>query len=190
MCTGRWPCVFFPFLCVPFYVESDRDREYAAQGDRGSTGSVQPQRTWSQQALGLWRRGMCLVLSTTMLIVRSVFLCILWHWNNIYSCPFLDKETILPRESLREDAAEQLEGVPGIWNRKRDPGTRGRSFWAMPHRLRALRGVLDQGNVTFNPALTPASSCTSPSTMISHRHSKSSCTLFACNVDMWLYLLY
>lgn len=54
---GCWPCGFF--VCL--YVESDRDREYAPQGDRGPAGSVQPQRTWSQQALGLWGRGRCLV---------------------------------------------------------------------------------------------------------------------------------
>lgn len=29
-------------FCVCLYVEGDRDRKYAAQGDRGSTGSVQP----------------------------------------------------------------------------------------------------------------------------------------------------
>lgn len=60
-----WSCAFF--VCL--YVESDRDREYAPQGDRGSTGSVQPQRTWSQQALDLWGRGRCLVFSTTMRII-------------------------------------------------------------------------------------------------------------------------
>ena len=31
------------FVCL--YVESDRDREYAPQGDRGSAGGVQSQRT-------------------------------------------------------------------------------------------------------------------------------------------------
>lgn len=131
------------FLCV--YVEGDRDREHAPQGDRDSAGTVQPQRAWSQQALGLRRRGTRLVFSTTV----NCWKCLFDDVKNVYIF-FLGKETILPCQSLREDPAEQLEGVPGLWNWKWDPWARGCSFWTMPHRLCSLRRVLDQGNVAVN----------------------------------------
>lgn len=71
------------FVCL--YVESDRDREYAPQGDRGSAGGVQSQWTWSQQALGLWGRGRCLICC----LLKTCFLFILWHCEtSIYSCLF------------------------------------------------------------------------------------------------------
>lgn len=76
-------------LCLCLYVEGDRDREYAPQGDRGSAGIVQPQRTWSQQALGLWGRGMCHVFLTFLIVGKMLSLFVQRHWKtNIDSCHF------------------------------------------------------------------------------------------------------
>lgn len=76
---GSWK-LFLSFLFCIFvfsYVESDRDWEHAPQSDWGSPGSVQPQWTWSQQALGVWRRGMFLFPSTC---VWKEMLCFSHHW--------------------------------------------------------------------------------------------------------------
>lgn len=98
-----------------------------------------------------------------------------------------DQAAVLPRQSLGEDPAEQLAGVPWLWNRKRDTGACGGSLWTMPHRLRSLWGVLDQGSTSSELALFSATSLHSPQQRWFHMDSvKTSCTLFACNVDMWL----
>ncbi len=67
------------------------------------------------------------------------------HVNERRRFPPADKASVLPRQSLGEDPAEQLEGVPGLRAGERDSGARGGSVRALPDRLRALRGVLDQG---------------------------------------------
>lgn len=92
-----------------------------------------------------------------------------------------DQASVLPRQGLGEDAAEQLEGVPGLRAGERDAGACGGSVRALSDRLRSLRGVLDQGSYTLQPlALAPSlqpltSLITSTVTLAA---------LFVCNVDI------
>lgn len=61
-------------LCLCPNIEGDRDWEHAPQGDWDSAGSVQPQRTWSQQALGLWGRGVCSYVFSANIVFTDYFL--------------------------------------------------------------------------------------------------------------------
>lgn len=70
--------------------------------------------------------------------------------------PVADQEAILPRESPGEDAAEQLEGVSGLWDWAGAGGARAGPLWKMPDRLRTLWGVLAQGSRVFFLGVTSA----------------------------------
>lgn len=90
-------------------------------------------------------------------------ICFIFNSSNKMFETVTDQEAVLPCESPGEDAAEQLEGVSGLWDWAGPGGARAGPLWKMPDRLRSLRGVLAQGSWVFVLGVTfRYFPCTSP----------------------------
>lgn len=60
-----------------------------------------------------------------------------------------DQAAVLPREAAGALPAEELEGVPWVGEAARLAEAGASAARALPHRLRAVRGILDAGMLSL-----------------------------------------